>query len=268
MSRYQSMFANLSQKNESAFVPFVVVGDPNRNDSLKIINGLVSGGADALELGFPFSDPLADGPTIQGAMERSLSAGINPLDCFELLKEFRLGNSTTPIGLLVYANLVHSFGLQKFYDTCSEVGVDSVLVADVPISESEPFCLAARSAKVAPIMLCPPNIGPSSLEKIALQGEGYTYLLSRAGVTGTGVSAQAPVGKLIDKLSALNAPPALSGFGISKTEHVRHAIKAGAAGVIVGSAIVQIIQRHLGDIDTTVAELELYVRSMKDATLP
>ncbi len=266
MSRYQDLFADLKSRNEAAFVPFVVLGDPNPDHSLDIINGLVNAGADALELGFPFSDPLADGPTIQGAMERSLAAGTNPAVCFEILKKFRSTNDRTPIGLLVYANLVHSFGIQKFYKTCCETGVDSVLVADVPVSESKPFCKAAKAANVAPIMLCPPNVDLETMERIATQGEGYTYLLSRAGVTGTGVSAEAPVNELLKQLTDFNAPPSLSGFGISKTEHVKNAIAAGAAGVIVGSAIVQILQENLGDIDSAIFELGKYVVEMKSTT--
>lgn len=266
MNRYQRKFAELTEKNEAAFVPFVVLGDPSRDDSSKIIECLVESGADALELGFPFSDPLADGPTIQGAMERSLCGGTTPTDCFEMLRDFRSKNDTTPIGLLVYANLVYSFGIAKFYETCRDVGIDSVLVADVPSSESQPFCEAARAADVAPIMLCPPNIDSTTIQKIAEQGEGYTYLLSRAGVTGTGVSAEVPVGELLIQLEKHGAPPPLSGFGISQPEHVQNAVGAGAAGVIVGSAIVKIIERNVGNISQTTQELGDYVHRMKTAT--
>ena len=268
MNRYQKTFSELANKSEAAFVPFVVLGDPNRHDSLEIVKCLVKSGADALELGFPFSDPLADGPTIQGAMERSLQGGTTPGDCFEMLREFRSTDDKTPIGLLVYANLVHSFGVNKFYETCHEVGVDSVLVADVPSSESKPFCEAAKAANVAPIMLCPPNVDSETIRNIAQHGEGYTYLLSRAGVTGTGVSAEAPVSELLKQLEEFDAPPSLSGFGISQPEHVQNAIQAGAAGVIVGSAIVEIIQRNVDNLQNLTSELGNYVRKMKDATQP
>lgn len=266
MNRYHVTFSELAENHQAAFVPFVVLGDPSRNNSLEIVKCLVESGADALELGFPFSDPLADGPTIQGAMERSLASGTTPADCFEMIRDFRSIDDKTPIGLLVYANLVHSFGIQTFYERCSQVGVDSVLVADVPSSESTPFCDAAKTANVAPILLCPPNVDNETIKNIAEQGEGYTYLLSRAGVTGTGVSAEAPVSQLLKQLAEFNAPPSLSGFGISQPEHVQKAIQAGASGVIVGSAIVEIIQRNLEDLNKLTAELGSYVQNMKEAT--
>ena len=266
MSRYEAMFQRLDAANEGAFVPFVVLGDPDYDRSLQIIKTLAAAGADGLELGFPFSDPLADGPTIQAAMTRSLESSGNTQRCFELIKAFRQTDNETPIGLLVYANLVHAFGVQAFYDACRGHQVDSVLVADVPVSESTEFCQAAMAASIAPILLCPPNIDEPTLKKVAATGRGYTYLLSRAGVTGTKVAAGVPVGHLLKKLIKHNAAPPLLGFGISQPQHVAEAISAGAKGVIVGSAIVQIIENNLNDSTAMCQKLSKYVGSMKAAT--
>ena len=157
MERYESLFAQLKERKEGAFVPFVTLGDPGIEQSLKIIDTLIEAGADALELGIPFSDPLADGPTIQNATLRAFAAGVTPAQCFEMLALIRQKHPTIPIGLLMYANLVFNKGIDEFYAQCEKVGVDSVLVADMPIEESAPFRQAALRHNVAPIFICPPN---------------------------------------------------------------------------------------------------------------
>src|SRR5690606_5127256 len=184
MERYDNAFAQLKARQEGAFVPFVTLGDPGPEQSLKIIDTLIAGGADALELGIPFSDPLADGPTIQSATLRAFASGVTPTQCFEMLATIRQKYPTIPIGLLMYANLVFNRGIDEFYAECARVGVDSVLIADVPIEESAPFRQAAMRHNIAPIFICPPNADDELLRQIASHGRGYTYLLSRAGVTG------------------------------------------------------------------------------------
>ncbi|MBY5922197.1 tryptophan synthase subunit alpha [Ferrimonas balearica] len=266
MSRYQRLFDTLNARGEGAFVPFVTLGDPNPGDSLAIIEALIAGGADALELGFPFSDPAADGPTIQEANIRALNAGTTPNHCFEMLATIRARHPDLPIGLLVYANLVFSPGLDTFYRRCAEVGVDSVLVADVPVQEAGPFIAAAKAAGVAPIFIAPPNADEATLKAVAEAGEGYTYLLSRAGVTGTETAAGMPVDHLLDSLKRHNAPPAVLGFGIAEPEQVKTAIVAGAAGAISGSAVVKRIAEHHHHLPTLVAELTEFVQKMKAAT--
>lgn len=266
MSRYEKCYQRLDERNEAAFVPFTVLGDPNLEKSLAAISTLAESGADALELGFPFSDPLADGPTIQAAMDRALAAKVTPRDCLDLIKQFRTTNDQIPIGLLVYANIVYAFGLDKFYSECAQAGVDSVLVADVPVQESGDFCKAARVHSIDPVLLCPPNIDESALQKVATDGAGYTYLLSRAGVTGTNVAAGAPIEQLLRELDRLNAARPILGFGISTPDHVAGAIAAGAKGVIVGSAIVRIIQKHADDQRALCENLSKFVAEMKAAT--
>ncbi|WP_337022456.1 MULTISPECIES: tryptophan synthase subunit alpha [unclassified Pantoea] len=266
MERYNQLFQRLSAKKEGAFVPFVTLGDPTPELSLKIIDTLVEGGADALELGIPFSDPLADGPTIQGATLRAFAAGTTVAQCFEILAAVRQKYPELPIGLLMYANLVFSKGIDNFYAQCEAVGVDSVLVADVPVEESAPFRQAAMRHNVAPIFICPPNADDNLLREIASHGRGYTYLLSRAGVTGAENRASQPLNHLIEKLSEYHAAPPLQGFGISEAGQVREAIAAGAAGAISGSAIVKIIERNQNDPDTLLAELKAFVSDLKAGT--
>ncbi|MEQ9900514.1 tryptophan synthase subunit alpha [Pectobacterium punjabense] len=266
MERYQQLFARLSEKKEGAFVPFVTLGDPSPEQSLKIIDTLIAAGADALELGVPFSDPLADGPTIQAANLRAFAAGVTPEQCFEMLATIRQKYPEIPIGLLMYANLVFSNGIDEFYQRCAEVGVDSVLVADVPVVESAPFRTAALRHGIAPIFICPPNADDELLREIASYGRGYAYLVSRAGVTGAEKRAQLPLNHLVAKLNAYHAAPPLQGFGISDPTQVRETLASGAAGAISGSAIVRIIEKNLNQPSLMLSELHTFVSEMKAAT--
>ncbi|WP_058910284.1 tryptophan synthase subunit alpha [Entomohabitans teleogrylli] len=267
MERYDLLFKRLQARQEGAFVPFVTLGDPSPEQSLRIIDSLIEGGADALELGIPFSDPLADGPTIQNATLRAFASGVTPSQCFEMLAAIRQKYPDIPIGLLMYANLVFNRGIDEFYALCAKVGVDSVLVADVPVEESAPFRQAAMRHNVAPIFICPPNADDELLREIASHGRGYTYLLSRAGVTGAENRASLPLHHLVAKLTEYHAAPPLQGFGISEPAQVRDAIAAGAAGAISGSAVVKIIERNIDNPAAMLQELTAFTRSMKAATL-
>ncbi|PTA87787.1 tryptophan synthase subunit alpha [Kluyvera sp. Nf5] len=266
MERYETLFKQLKERKEGAFVPFVTLGDPSPEQSLKIIDTLIEAGANALELGIPFSDPLADGPTIQNATLRAFAAGVTPSQCFEMLAAIRQKHPTIPIGLLMYANLVFSRGIDEFYAQCEKAGVDSVLVADVPVEESAPFRQAALRHNVAPIFICPPNADDELLRQIASHGRGYTYLLSRAGVTGAENRAALPLHHLVEKLTEYHAAPPLQGFGISAPDQVTAAIDAGAAGAISGSAIVKIIEKNLDKPAVMLEELGAFVRAMKAGT--
>lgn len=266
MERYETLFAQLNDRKEGAFVPFVTLGDPGVEQSLSIIDTLIEAGADALELGIPFSDPLADGPTIQSATLRAFAAGVTPGQCFEMLAAIRAKHPTIPIGLLMYANLVFSKGIDEFYAQCEKVGVDSVLVADVPVEESAPFRQAALRHNVAPIFICPPNADDDLLRQIASYGRAYTYLVSRAGVTGAENRAALPLHHLVEKLKEYHAAPSLQGFGISAPEQVSAAIDAGAAGAISGSAIIKIIEKNIDTPEQMLSELKTFVSDMKAAT--
>lgn len=264
--RYLNMFSKLKEHNEGAFIPFVTLGDPDIPTSLEIIRTLIRSGADALELGFPFSDPIADGPVIQRASLRALDSGVTPDDCFEMIRHIRDENEELPIGLLLYANLIVARGVERFYADAAAAGVDSILAADVPIRESALILEAARKHHIAAVFIAAPGARESVLEKIAARGRGYTYLLSRAGVTGTESRAHTPAAGMIRKLEALKAPPPVLGFGVSEKNHVRAALAAGARGVFVGSAVVKRIETNLENHKHMLKELEKYARGMKAAT--
>lgn len=266
MQRYDQLFKRLAANNEAVFVPYVSLGDPSPAMSLRIIDALIEGGADALELGIPFSDPLADGPTIQAAGLRAFAAGTTPDQCFEILASVRQKYPDLPIGLLMYANLVFNKGIEAFYARCEQVGVDSVLIGDVPVEESAPFRQAAMRHNIAPIFFCPPNADDELLRQISSHGRGYIYLLSRAGITGVENRANLPLRHLIDKLTEYHAPPPLQGFGISEPKQVKEVIAAGSAGAISGSAVVRIIEQHHAEPEIMLEKLKQFVSKMKAAT--
>ncbi len=238
--RYRDMFARLG--NQGAFGAFVMLGDPDLASTGPILDALIEGGADMIEVGIPFSDPVADGPTIQAAAERALRQGVTPAQCFELLVAFRGRHPDVPVGVLTYANIVLARGRDAFYRACAEAGVDSVLVADVPVMEAEPFAAAAAAHGVAPVMIAATNTPPATLKRVAALGGGYTYCVARAGVTGAEREMELDHGTLLQTLADSEAPPPVLGFGISTPAHVRAALDAGARGVISGSAIVKIIE--------------------------
>jgi tryptophan synthase alpha chain len=259
VTRYAAMFERLRSRGEGAFGAFAMLGDPDLAASAALLDSLVEGGADMIEVGIPFSDPVADGPVVQAAAVRSLAAGTTVAGCFRLLGGFRRRHPDVPVGILTYANLVVARGREAFCRAAAEAGADSLLVADVPLLEAGPFLAAARAAGVAPVLIAAPNTPPARLARIADEGEGYTYCVARAGVTG----ADAEVRFAADVIAALNgagAPPPVLGFGISRPEHVRAALEAGAAGAISGSAIVERISRG--------EDVRPFVAEMKAATRP
>ncbi|MES2503747.1 MAG: tryptophan synthase subunit alpha [Myxococcota bacterium] len=259
MSRYAAMFEGLARKKEGAFVPFWMLGDPDLKTCFERIVTLVESGADALELGIPFSDPVADGPVVQRAAMRALHAHANLDACFELLSKIRAKYPQVPIGLLTYANLCVARGEDWFYGQCAASGVDSVLLADVPTLEAEFFCKAAYKAGVDPVLIAPPNASDAQLKTIAQWSKGYVYGVTRAGVTGANETLVLSASALIEKLREYGAPPMMLGFGISKPEHVKQALAQGAAGAISGSAIVQLGVDEPGRLGD-------FVKQMKQAT--
>lgn len=267
MSRYEAMFARLEAAAEGAFIPFAMLGDPDAATSRLVLEALVAGGADALELGIPFSDPVADGPVIQAAAVRALESGMVLADSWALIREVRAAQPALPIGLLVYANLVAHRGLEQFYAEAAEAGVDSVLVADLPVSEATPFQAAAQASGIQPVFIAPPNASPERLEAIARAGQGYTYVVTREGVTGTDSAIRRDSSSLLRQLESLGAPPAVLGFGIAHPEQVQSGLQMGAKGVISGSAVVQRVAEHRTAPASLTAALTSFVRTMKDATL-
>lgn len=253
MSRYSAMFERLG--SEAAFGAFVMLGDPDLETSAVQLDALVVGGADMIEVGIPFSDPVADGPVIQAAALRALDAGVRVADCFDLIAGLRARHPLVPIGILTYANIV--VARPGFARDAVQAGADSLLVADLPSLEAEPFCREMEQAGIEPVLIAAPNTPDAALEKIARLSKAYTYCVSRAGITGTHAGGQFDP-SLIARLVRIGAPPPIFGFGISSVEHVRMAIAAGALGVICGSAIV--------DRTTRGEDVSELIRSLKGAT--
>lgn len=256
MGRYETMFA----RNQGVFGAFVMLGDPDLETSASILDQLVEGGADMIEVGIPFSDPVADGPVIQAAAVRALARGVRTADCFALIRAFRDRHPDVPVGILTYANLVLARGRDAFYQAAAAAGADSVLVADVPLMEAEPYAASARAAGIAPVLIAAANTPAERLARIAALGEGYTYCVARSGVTGADARVRFDHEAMLAALREAGAPPPVFGFGISRPEHVRAALDAGAAGVISGSAIVDLIARG--------EPVRGFVEAMKAATYP
>jgi len=244
MSRYAAMFDRLSARGEGVFGAFVMLGDPDFATSARLLDTLVTAGADMIEVGIPFSDPVADGPVIQAAAQRALDSGIRVADCFALISALRERHSDVPIGILTYANRVVARG--GFMREAAAAGADSLLIADVPVLEAGRFAQQAEQVGLEPVLIAAANTPQHTLERIANLSKAYTYCVSRAGITGTHVGGQFDAG-LIERLREAGAAPPIFGFGVSAPEHVRAALESGAAGVICGSAIVDLAARG-GDV--------------------
>ena len=262
---YTKTFKKLKKKKEKALVPFVVIGDPDYATSLKIVETIIEADANILELGFPFSDPIADGPTIQGADVRSLKKGINTDKCFRFIKKIR-EFSEIPIGLLVYYNLIYQRGINKFFYDCKIAGVTSVLAADVPAEEANEIIVAARKNKIDTVFIVSPLTDNNRLKLILKKCRGFIYIVSRLGVTGAREDLQKGTLKLLKRIRPKTKLPLCVGFGISKPEHVKAVCKAGADGVIVGSAIIRIIEKNLNNKKRILYKIKAYVKEMKEAT--
>lgn len=278
MSRFEKLFASLEEKNEGAFVPFVMLGDPNAEDAIEIISAVIEGGADALELGVPFSDPVADGPTIQNAHHRALVSGATVASSLDQIREIRSRYPDIPISMLMYSNVAYVRGYDHFYHEFHEAGADAILLPDVPVRESAPFVEAATANGIEPVFIAPAKANPEVLEGVAKHSRGYIYGASRDGVTGTELESQTlGLADVVNNVAAYGGAPILLGFGISEPHHVSDAIDAGAAGAITGSAIAKIIDEwvggdsnepvHITDMDALKDELKTYVAGMKQATI-
>jgi len=251
MSRYAAMFDRLDR--DGALGAFVMLGDPDLATSARLLDNLVEGGADMIEVGIPFSDPVADGPIIQAAARRALQAGVRVGDCFDLIAGLRALHPHVPLGILTYANIV--VARAGFMRDAAEAGADSLLIADVPALEAEPFTREMEQAGIEPVLIAAANTPDPTLERIARLSKAYTYCVSRPGITGTHEAGKFDR-TLVSRLQAAGAPPPVFGFGISTPEHVKLALEAGAKGVICGSAIVHLLSRG-GSVVNLVGLLKL-----------
>jgi len=267
MNRFAQKFGELRKKKSGAFIPFVVLGDPDEKTSLKIIKALMDSGADALELGFAFSDPIADGKTVQEADQRALAKSMDTDKDFALIKGIRALDGKIPISLLVYYNLIFQRGVEKFYSDAKGAGVDAILAADCPVEEAGELLAAARKSGIDQVFIVSPTTTKERMRKILQKCSGYVYLVSVLGVTGARSGLQESTIELVKGARRGTKLPLCVGFGISKPEHARQVIAAGADGVIVGSAVINIIKANIGNEKKLLAEIRKFAAEMKEATI-
>ena len=262
--RYRETFTRLKREKRSGFVPFAVIGDPDAATSLKVLSAFAKGGADIIELGVPFSDPVADGPINQKAAIRSLKKGMNTERVFAFVREARK-EIQAPIGLLCYYNIVMQYGIERFYRKAGESGVDSILVADAPFEESDKLYKASLRTPVKTVFLITELTDKARIKRIAQRTTGFLYLVSRLGVTGVQSSLDKSVKALVRRVRAVTNKPVCIGFGVSTPAHVKALAETGVNGIICGSAIVKVIEDNLSDRGKMLTKVETFVRSMKKA---
>lgn len=265
--RYEKAFARLGEAHEGAFIPFVVLGDPDFRTSGKILDALARH-ADCLELGFPFSDPIADGKRIQAADQRALASGMTTRKCFGLIRRVRRKNPGIPIGLLVYYNLVYRHGTEKFLRSAKAAGADGILVADMPLEESGEMNMLCRKNGLRQIFIASPLSAGRRLERIVSKSGGFVYIVGVLGVTGERKSvsgAALAIVRRIRKLRKGRKARLCVGFGISKPRHAKELIAGGADGAIVGSAIEAVIEANLRAKKAIPGKVASFAAKMKKA---
>ncbi|CAL4320725.1 Tryptophan synthase alpha chain [Buchnera aphidicola (Pterocallis alni)] len=266
MNRYDVIFKELKYKHEGCFVPFVTIGYPSIQFFYKIIDNLLLYGSNALELGIPFSDPLADGSIIQKSNSAALNNGITVSRCFKIIQKIRIKYSHIPIGILVYANMVFNYGIKNFYKLCAITNIDSVLIPDIPIEEYLLFKKHADFYNISSIFIVPPNSSKQLIQKIAYLGTGYIYLTTRSGVTGLKNTTFIPNVDIIKELKNNTSVPILQGFGISKPSQIKLALSSGINGIICGSIIIKVIQKYQSTEDIMLKKIKELVKIFKMAT--
>ncbi|BBI01228.1 tryptophan synthase alpha chain [Buchnera aphidicola (Nipponaphis monzeni)] len=266
MNRYQQLFRLLRKKKEGCLIPFLILGDPSINVSLKIIDNVIFSGADAIEIGIPFSDPLSDGPIIQESNIRAFKSGITLNQCFKMLNYIRLKHPMLPIGLLVYANIIFNYGIEQFYYRCAQSGVDSVLIADVPIEEYSAFKNKACHQKISSVFICPPNANIDLIKKISSYSNSYIYILSCAGVTGYKHIIQSNLKHFVHKFHQLASVPLIQGFGIHTPMQVKNVILSGMSGVICGSVIIRKIEQFYNKNLLMIKKINELIKILKNST--
>jgi len=239
MSLITSTFEILKEKNKTAFIPFLMAGDPDYELSLEIIKTVDRAGTDLLEIGLPYSAPLADGPTIQQSARRALESGFKPRDVFQLVEDFRK-ESSTPVIIMSYLNLIHKFGGKNFIDRCQQSGVNGIIVPDLPPEEGQE--LKNLSSQIDLIWLLSSNSPADRIEKVTRSAEGFIYAVSTPGTTGSREKISLEIKNTISKIKEIRDIPVCVGFGISRPEQVKSLAKF-ADGVIVGSAIIEVIEK-------------------------
>jgi tryptophan synthase alpha chain len=247
MTRIEKKFAELKSEGGKGFIPYVTAGDPSLDATLKLVPALEKAGADIVELGVPFSDPIADGPVIQRATERALHNGVTLRDVLRLAGKIRK-KSDVPLVLFSYFNPLLNYGLEKLAIDAIGAGFDGVLASDLTVEESDKFVRVMRSAGLNTVFLVAPTSSPERMKKIAKASNGFLYAVSRAGVTGEQNELEQDLKQFLQALRSHTNSPIAVGFGISRPEHVR-AVWQQADAAIVGSSIVKEIELHSGKPD-------------------
>lgn len=258
MTRIDTKFAQLKAEGKSAFVAYVMAGDPDFDTSLEIVKGLPGAGVDIIELGLPFTDPMADGPTIQLAGQRALAAGMTLEKTLQLATEFRKSDNETPIVLMGYYNPIYNRGVDKFLVDAKAAGIDGMIVVDLPPEEDEELCIPAQAAGMNFIRLATPTTDDKRLPKVMQNTSGFVYYVSITGITGAAEAEAVDVAPEVARIRAAGDLPVVVGFGINTPEKAETIAKV-ADGAVVGSAIVS----RIGRGDST-EEVLGFVKSLAD----
>ncbi|MCX8145681.1 MAG: tryptophan synthase subunit alpha [Azovibrio sp.] len=267
MSRIKTTFEALAARGRKALIPFITAGFPRLDLTVPLMHGLVEAGADIIELGVPFSDPMADGPTIQRASEKAIANGMNLRKVLEAVANFRADDNDTPVVLMGYANPIEAMGVERFAQAACDAGVDGVLVVDYPPEESEAFAAAMLAQSLDPIFLLAPTSTPARFEQVGRLAHGYVYYVSLKGVTGSGALDMAEVAARIPEIRAAVGLPVGVGFGIRDAATAAR-MAALADAVVVGSRIIEELENapageELERMTTLVRELRRGVDSAR-----
>lgn len=267
MNAIKEAFQKAKAHGNGALIGYIMAGDPKLELTAKIADALIKGGVNILELGLPFSDPIADGPTIQAASIRALAAGTTPVKVLEIAKKIRQSHEV-PIVIMTYYNPVFRMGLEKFFGLAKKCLVDGVIVPDLPVEEAGDYKKAASKVGIDTIFLAAPSTSNERLAKIAQCSSGFLYLVSHFGVTGAQAAVEDSTIQLVKRVLPFTSGkiPLAVGFGVSKPEHVKRIIMAGADGVIVGSAFINLIEAHQENIVVLLKELQVTASELKKAT--
>ncbi len=266
-TRIDRRFAALKEDGRAALVTFVMAGDPDYENSLAIVKALPQAGADLIELGMPFTDPMADGPAIQAAGLRALKAGQNMKRTLSLVREFRHADDATPIVLMGYYNPIYIYGVERFLADANSAGVDGLIVVDLPPEEDTELCLPALKAGFNFIRLATPTTDDRRLPAVLANTSGFVYYVSITGITGSAAPDSGKVAEAVKRIKRHSKLPVCVGFGVRTAEQAR-AFAEAADGVVVGSALVDTVRRHLGAegkaTAETVAAVAGLVRALAD----
>ena len=263
-TRLTQCFTNLKANGKKALIPYITAGDSNPSITVPLMHKMVESGADIIELGVPFSDPMADGPTVQLACERALVHHTSLSDVLDMTAEFRKKDDKTPIVLMGYLNPVETMGYQAFADKAAAVGVDGLLTVDLPPEEATELVKILKKADIDPIFLLAPTTTQERIKKISSAGSGYLYYVSLKGVTGSSILNVAEVEERVKTIRSITDLPIGVGFGIKDAASAA-AVSAVSDGAIVGSAIVKIIENNVDDADTIETQIGALLQSMRTA---